>query len=488
MNNNDGNMSIRTWSGMGLFMLIGSLAASVGNMFLNTFLNDCVFDEGSMGAGITLTDAVNIMVTFSSVVSVVTAFIMGTLSEKMKNRKAFISFGYIAWGIITVLFGFVSKENISELFGINDSAKVVFATAWTVVIFNMIMTFTVATSNDSAFNSWVTDMTPPRFTPVVEALFTGMGFVASGIIMIFISNAQGGKISYSTCFILIGLFVAAVGVGGLRLLDNPKKFENSDPERNKTSYWSDLFYGFRPSTIKENSGLYLILLMACLFNSAYQSFFPYLIIYLGSVVVPANKDIELTSFGVIFTLIISILVIVYAESKLLKKVNRKRELTFMVSVICYAAGLFILSQTKNIFGIIAGIAPLLIGYIFIMIHFGASVRDNIPQDKVGLFQGIRLIFQMLIPMIVGPTLGNIAAKNSNVTYMENGAEKVLPTENMFLYAAVLALLIFVPMIPFFKKDRERRIIVETAEFQQRNNKKIKNRKQSRKDRKNMQNK
>ena len=58
-------------------------------------------------------------------------------------------------------------------------------------------------------------------------------------------------------------------------------------------------------------------------------------------------------------------------------------------------------------------------------------------------------------MIVGPTLGNIAAKNSTVTYMENGAEKVLPTEAMFLYAAIVAAIIFIPILAFLKKDKEK---------------------------------
>ena len=104
---------------------------------------------------------------------------------------------------------------------------------------------------------------------------------------------------------------------------------------------------------------------------------------------------------------------------------------------------------------IIGVCLVLIGYIVIMIQFAATVRDNIPQDKVGLFQGVRMIFLVMIPMIVGPTLGNIATKNSNVTYIENGAEKVLPTEAMFLYAAIVAILIFIPMLAFLKKDKEK---------------------------------
>ena len=68
-----------------------------------------------------------------------------------------------------------------------------------------------------------------------------------------------------------------------------------------------------------------------------------------------------------------------------------------------------------------------------------------------------MIFLIFVPKIIGPTLGNIAAKNSDVTYMENGAEKVLPTEAMFLYAAIVAALIFIPMLAFLKKDKERAI-------------------------------
>ena len=114
-----------------------------------------------------------------------------------------------------------------------------------------------------------------------------------------------------------------------------------------------------------------------------------------------------------------------------------------------------LSSTKNIVGIIIGLAPGLVGYIIIMIQVGATVRDNIPKDKVGLFQGIRMIFLFFVPMIIGPTLGNIAAKNSDVSYMENGTEKMLPTEAMFLYAAIVAMFIFIPMLAFLKKDKEK---------------------------------
>ena len=118
--NNNAKLSKRVWACILLFLFMGSLAWNVENMYFNTFLNDMVFNEGTLVASLTLTDAVNLMVTFSAIVAVVTTFIMGTLSEKMKNRKAFISFGYIAWGIITALFGVITKENVANALGLTD--------------------------------------------------------------------------------------------------------------------------------------------------------------------------------------------------------------------------------------------------------------------------------------------------------------------------------------------------------------------------------
>lgn len=456
MSNNKGKLSKRVWAGILLFMFMGSLAWNVENMYFNTFLNDMVFDQGSMGANLTLTDAVNIMVTLSAVTAVVTTFIMGTLSEKMRNRKLFISVGYIAWGIVTAIFGLITKDNVATLFGLEDPAKIVTVTAWIVIVMDMVMTFMGSTSNDSAFNAWVTDVTTPETTSKVETAFTFMGFIAMGAIMVVGSMAQSGAISYSTFFLGLGIVVTIVGVIGIFLIENPEKFQKKkEASAPKTSYWADLFYGFRPSVVKENSNLYLILASGCTFNCAFQVFFPYLFIYLGSVVIPANEGVNFLSAGIIVPAVIAIVVAVAGIVIFMKIASKNKPAAFIPCVALLVIGLLILSSTKNIVGVIIGVAPVLIGYIVTTTQFAANVRDNIPQDKVGLFQGIRMIFLVLIPMVVGPTLGNIAAKNSDVTYMENGAEKVLPTEAMFLYAAIVAALIFIPMLAFLKKDKER---------------------------------
>ena len=446
MNKNNGQLTKRVWTGILLFMFMGSLAWNVENMYFNTFLSDCVYNEGAFGASLTLTDAINIMVTLSAITAVVTTFIMGTLSEKLRNRKAFISFGYIAWGIVTALFGFITKENVANLFGISDPGQVITVTAWIVVIMDMIMTFMGSTSNDSAFNAWVTDVTTPESRPKVETAFTFMGFIAMGVIMVVGSMAQAGTIPYSVFFVGMGAVVAVVGVLGVFLIDNPKKFENA--EKKNTSYWADLFYGFRPSVIKENSGLYLVLSALCIFNIAFQVFFPYLFVYLGDVVLPANEGVNFLSVGIILPAVISVAAIIAGIVLLMKTAEKSKPVAFLTSSALLVAGLFILSTSTSILTIIIGIAPVLIGYLVLTIQLGASTRDYTPQDNVGLFQGIRMVFSVLIPMVVGPTLGNIATKNTT------GAEDVLPTKAIFLYAGVVAIFVFIPMIALLKKEKK----------------------------------
>ena len=455
MSNKNGRLSKRVWTAIILFMFMSSVAAGVESIYLSMFLDNTVFKDGAMGASITLTDAVNLIASLTAVVSGVTTFIMGTLSEKLKNRKLFISIGFIVWGIVMLVFSVVKRENVANTFGYSDIAETITATAIIIVSFTLVLAFLRSTTSDAAFNSWVTDVSTPESSPKIEIAFTIMGFVSTGFITFLVTNAQTGKMEYSAICVVFGVIAIALGVLGFFIIDNPKKFEEAKSTEKDSSYWADLFYGFRPSTVKKNINLYLMLSTGCLFNIAYQVFYPYLFIYISSVIIPANEGLNLLSPEVIITIIIAIVVVIACVLLFMKVYADDKSASFIASVLCLIAGLLFLASTKNLVGIIIGLTPGLIGYIIIMIQFGATVRDNIPKDKVGLFQGIRMIFLIFVPKIIGPTLGNIAAKNSDVTYMENGAEKVLPTEAMFLYAAIVAAFIFIPILAFLKKDKEK---------------------------------
>ena len=57
-----------------------------------------------------------------------------------------------------------------------------------------------------------------------------------------------------------------------------------------------------------------------------------------------------------------------------------------------------------------------------------------------------MIFQVMIPMIIGPFLGSSIIKGSNLTYIELGVVKSVPTPNVFLLASVITLFSLLPLI------------------------------------------
>ena len=442
----ENKLSKRVWFNIIIFSLMGGVAWNLENMYFNTFLYGSIYDGVSAQAlaGVMApTTAISRMVALSAVTAVVTTFIMGTLSEKMKKRKVFISFGYLIWGVITAAFGFISKENIANVFGLSDEVKILAFSVWAVIIMDMVMTFMGSTSNDSAFNAWVTDVTNPSVRSKVETVLMFVGFVAMVAVMGVGSLAQGNVISYQSFFIGLGVVVSLCGLAGLFTLEEPA----IKGEKTNSNYWSDLFYGFRPSVVVKNSKLYLALAALSIYNIAVQVFFPYLFVYLEKVILP---DVVFDA-KVIVAAVIAVAALVAGIVLMLKIADKNKMKAYVPTIILFIAGLFILSTSTNMIVVLIGIAPTLVGYIVLQIQLSASVRDFIPEDKVGLFQGIRMIFVVLLPMVVGPAIGDIACRSSNLTIIEYGVEKLVPSTSMFFFAAIVAILVFVPIVILAKK-------------------------------------
>ncbi|MBQ7740379.1 MAG: MFS transporter [Eubacterium sp.] len=446
-------LSKTNWFTICLFSFMGGVAWNVENMYFNTFLYNSVYAGASKAAldgTMSPTTAISRMVALSAIAAVVTTFIMGTLSDKLKNRKLFISVGYIFWGVITGMFGFITRDNVSSLLRLSDDAKILTTTVWVVIIMDIIMTFMGSTSNDAAFNAWVTDITNPKIRPVLETVLQVVVFVSAGAVMGVGSLAQAGKVSYQIFFIGLGIIVSLCGVAGLFLIREP---ENRLPKSNdNSSYWSDLFYGFRPSAIKENIRLYLTLFAIGFATIAYQVFFPYLLVYLQYVVIPENGGDNFLTTSVIITAVIVVAVLIAGIVILLKLGSKNKAYCLIPCAVLMPLGLFILSTSTNITMVLIGIVPAAMGFIIMTIQLNAAIKDFIPIGKAGLFQGIRMIFVVLIPMVVGPALGDIACRNSAVTYAnEYGVETIVPSKSMFLYAAIVAVFVFVPLFFLIKK-------------------------------------
>ncbi|MGN0571490.1 MAG: MFS transporter [Candidatus Fimenecus sp.] len=452
MSKNTSKLGGRIWFNVILFGFMGQIAWAVENMLFNTFLYNAIYNGASQTAvdnSIDVMTAINLMVAFSALTAVCATFLIGTWSDKAGKRKRFIAFGYILWGITTAVFGVISRDNTAALFHLSDEVQILTATVVLVIVMDCVMSFIGSGGNDAAFNAWVTDVTSTKNRATVESVLAILPLLATAAVMGLAGAVSG--IGYDVFFIVLGAIVSVCGIiGFVSLKDGEIHTEVSE------SYLKDLLYGFKPSVVKENKRLYLALVAYCLSATAFQVFFPYIFIYLGNVL---NFSLDSVLASLTPTIMIAAVVVVVLAiallvftGKLMDKFGKEKFLIF--SVILYVAGLVAAGFAENVVVFFVCAVPALLGWALFSIATNASVRDFMPAGKVGVFQGIRMIFYVLIPMVVGPFIGNLVCRVSSVTYTNDyGVVTSAPGAVMFWASAAVAVFILIPVSILKKKYR-----------------------------------
>ncbi len=419
-------LSPRFWAALTLFSLIGQVAWVVENMYFNVFIYK-MFNASA--------DDISAMVAASAVAATLTAVFMGSLSDKIGKRKLFMCAGYMLWGVSILSFAFIRIDTINALFPAAASAAAVGVSL--VIILDCVMTFFGSTANDAAFNAWVTDSTDPSNRGSVEGINAMMPLVAILVVFggfMFFDLEKSS--SWTAIFIIIGVVVFIIGLLGIFLIRDP------DIKPSETGYWSNIFYGFKPSTVKQNKGLYISLAAFVIFNISIQIFMPYLIIYY-------EKSLGMTDYVFIMA---PAIILASVFTALWGKVYDKRGFKFsaLFSLSLLAAGYIILYFTRTTLPVFIGSLLMMCGYLSGMAVFGALIRDNTPEGKAGRLQGIRIFSQVLIPGIIGPSVGAWVLRDAEMIANSDGTFSFLPSADIFL-AALIAIVVITPLLPIIFK-------------------------------------
>ena len=410
-----------------IFSLVGQVAWVMENMYFNVFIYK-MFHASA--------DAISAMVAASAVAATVTTLLIGALSDKIGKRKLFICGGYLCWGVSILSFCLIRTDIISAIFPAAASAASVGVTL--VIIMDCVMTFFGSSANDAAFNAWLTDSTDESNRGAVEGLNAMMPLVAILVVFGgFMGLDQNLPETWTVIFGVIGGLVFLLGLLGVFLIDEPKV-----DTRGNENYLSNLFYGFRPTVIRENKPLYLTLLAYAAFGIAIQIFMPYLILYF-------NVSLGMDNYVLIFAPAILLAAVFTAFYG--KRYDRKGFTPAVIPPITMLmAGFVVLYFFKNTALVFIGTLIMLCGYLAGMAVFGAMLRDHTPENKAGMFQGQRIVGQVLIPGIIGPAIGAAVLKNAETILNDDGTTSFIPNENIFLAAFLAAILIWVLLIPLFR--------------------------------------
>ena len=416
----------RKWATIVLVGLVGQFAWTIENMYFNVYLYNTISTDP---------DYIAAMVGWSAAAATLTALLMGALSDRVGKRRIFIAGGYILWGASTAAFGLVTVENAAKLF---PAASAVSAAAVMIVVLDCVMTFFGSTANDAAFNAWLTDATDESNRGRAESVIATLPLISMLVIFgAFDGLTQQGR--WSKFFLIFGVLVSATGVVSLFLVKDEPGLQ---PRRDR--YFANLVYGLRPSVIAKNPLLYLALLAFAVFSVAVQVFFPYLIIYI-------QNFLGITDYAIVLGVVLIVASLVSVLSgKLIDRMGKLR-FTIPAAAVMFAGLVAMYFARGQVAVIIAG-CVMMSGYMLVTASLSGKVRDLTPPDKAGHFQGIRMLFAVLLPMVIGPAIGSAVIKGGDLTYVELGVVKTVPTPAIFLAAAVVLLLTLIPV--FILKRRE----------------------------------
>ncbi len=426
-------LSARFWCALTLFSLMGQVAWVVENMYFNVFIYN-MFNASASD--------ISLMVAASAVAATLTTVFMGALSDRVGKRKLFISLGYILWGVSIFSFTLLRVDVINKLFPMAVSAASVGVSL--TIILDCAMTFFGSSANDAAFNAWLTDSTDSSNRGAAEGINSMMPLVAIlavfGGFMFFDLKQES---SWTVIFTIIGVVVMLVGVLGFFLIKDP------EIRPTKTNFISNLIYGFLPSTVAQHPTLYILLGVFALFNISIQVFMPYLIIYY-------EKSLGMT--GYVFIMAPAI-ILASVFTAFWGKIYDKKGFSYAVSVslssLC--AGYILLFFFKTTLPVFLGSLLMMCGYLASVAIFGTAIRDYTPKGKSGMLQGVRICNQVLIPGVVGASIGAFVLRDAQTVLNNDGTTSFLPNENIFL-AALAVIVVILPAVMYLCKKTKPKLL------------------------------
>ncbi len=313
------------------------------------------------------------------------------------------------------------------------------------IILDCVMTFFGSSANDAAFNAWLTESAEDSIRGKAEGINAMMPLISILVVFGgFMGFDLGAADSWSIIFGIIGTVVILIGIAGIFLIrDSGVKTEDN------SRYFANIFYGFRPSVMKKNRMLYLGLLAFSVFNISVQVFMPYLILYY-------NVSLGLTNYVLIMApAIVLAAVFTGLYGQQYDKVGFRRSVVLPVVLLLTGYGLLYLFKSTPL--VFAGSLAMMCGYLGSGAIFGALIRQKTPANRAGMFQGLRIFTQVLIPGIIGPAIGAGVLRNAETVLNDDGTSSFIPNENIFLAALWVGIFVCLTLLLVFrlmKKEEE----------------------------------
>jgi MFS family permease len=123
--------------------------------------------------------------------------------------------------------------------------------------------------------------------------------------------------------------------------------------------------------------------------------------------------------------------------------------SYLFSFIWLCLGYIILYLFKGTALVFIGSLLMMCGYLSGMAVFGAIIREQIPENMSGRFQGLRIIGQVLIPGVIGPAIGAWVLRDAAQIENSDGTFSFLPDKGIWSAALVAAVVVLAALAVVF---------------------------------------
>lgn len=420
-------ISKKNWALIWILGMAGQLCWNVENSWFANFVYDKIAPSPEI---------VSWMVGVSATATTFATFLVGTMSDRRGRRKPFVAIGYILWGIFTITFG------VSEFLPIHS----LFAAGCVVVFMDAIMSFFGSVGYDSAFCAWTTDISNESNRGKVGGAFAALPVLAT-IIGSVVSGMIIEALDFFAFFVIIGTIVSLIGVFSLFTLKDAPSLRAKKDEK---GFWHQFFSVFNYKTVRENRELFWVFIIMMVYFSAFNVYFSYVNIYS---VYYIGLDYAMTGAVQGISLLLAVMLTIPAAGMIDKG---KNTVVVSAALVINVAGLLVISLNKGLFALGIGMLFAGIGYVVILQTLTAWYKNLYPEEQRGQFEGIKQLFFVCIPMIIGPAIANVIINRYGIEGVVNGEKGMIPTGMLFGVSAVLTLLTFLPLLRAGKLMAERK--------------------------------
>ncbi len=413
--------------------MTGQICWNIENQWFSTFVYANIAPNATI---------VNIMVGVSAITSTFATFFFGTMSDRLGTRRPFIAVGYILWGVFTIVYG-------ATIFIPHSLVNYGMVVAILVVVADAVMSFFGSMGNDAGFNAWLSDSIDKdnqaqigTALAVQPVLGTIIGTVLGGIIIV--------TLGYFWFFLIMGIFVILIGIISI--------FKVKDVAKLKSYKNGGFWHQFAiPFNFKKYILMHELVWLNLLITTYFVGFHVYYT-QLGNIFI-YNYGFDEAEFGYLQGLALVLAVLMTIPTSYFIKKNKSPAILFVTFLIT-VLGLLLLwgfgknSDSVNILSIaniplFLGLFLVGTGYIITMQVTMVWAKTLFPDESRGQFEGIRIMFFVLLPMIIGPFIANLIINKSELYYSHDyGMGLVIgqvPTGTLFLVAAFITTLAYIPL-------------------------------------------